>query len=123
MPVTGRRQPTPGVVEEPTCDPPGDRVAVARHSRGRQGVIAGLVGAGRTLTPTLASHCLGRLVGGRELSEALVADALLCAAMAIGLAASEAEATIGGGLRAGMAVPRRASESPARRPTGNPEHG
>ncbi len=55
-----------------------------------------------------AAFSLGRLVGGGELAEALVAESLLCAALAVGLGESEASGTIRSGLRAGMAVPRRA---------------
>jgi hypothetical protein len=57
-----------------------------------------------------AAFCLGRLVGGGELAEALAAESLLCAALAVGLGEWEAAATIRRGLRAGMAVPRRAPE-------------
>ncbi|HUR23633.1 MAG TPA: bifunctional DNA primase/polymerase [Acidimicrobiales bacterium] len=57
-----------------------------------------------------AAFCLGRLVGGGELAEALVLETLLCGALAVGLGESEAAATIRSGLRAGMAVPRRAPE-------------
>jgi len=57
---------------------------------------------------TGAAFCLGRLVGGGEVSEALVAESLLCAALAIGLGEPEAAATIRSGMGAGMAVPRRA---------------
>ena len=69
-----------------------------------------------------AAFCLGRLVGGGELSEALVVQTLLCAALAVGLSEYEAAATIGSGLRAGMAIPRRAPEAesgwqPLRKPS------
>ena len=57
-----------------------------------------------------AAFCLGRLVGGGELAEALVCETLLCAALAVGLGELEATVTIHSGLRAGMAVPRRAPE-------------
>ncbi len=57
-----------------------------------------------------AAFCLGRLVGGGELTEALVLETLLCGALAVGLGESEAAATIRSGMRAGMAVPRRAPE-------------
>ncbi len=57
-----------------------------------------------------AAFCLGRLVGGGELAEALVCETLLCAALAVGLGELEATVTIQSGLRAGMAVPRRAPE-------------
>lgn len=57
-----------------------------------------------------AASCLGRLVGGGELAEALVLETLLCAAVAVGLGESEAAATIRSGLRAGMAVPQRAPD-------------
>jgi hypothetical protein len=56
-----------------------------------------------------AAFSLGRLVGGGELGEALVHQALLCAALAIGLGQAEAEATIRSGLRAGRSLPRRAA--------------
>jgi hypothetical protein len=60
-----------------------------------------------------AAFSLGRLVGGGELGESLVQQALLCAALAIGLGESEAEATIRSGLRAGELLPRRArNQSP-----------
>ena len=62
-----------------------------------------------------AAFSLGRLVGGGELAEALVAESLLCAALAIGLGESEATAPIRGGLRAGTAVPRRAPGEPTGR--------
>ncbi len=80
--------------------------------------VRGLVVGQRNDGLNRAAFCLGRLVGGGELSEALVAEALLCAAMAIGLGELEAEATIRSGLRAGMAVPRRAPDSPAWRTPG-----
>lgn len=66
-----------------------------------------------------AAFCLGRLVGGGELSKVLVAEALLCAALAIGLDESEAAATIRSGLGAGMAVPRRAPAEPTLYPLHN----
>jgi hypothetical protein len=56
-----------------------------------------------------AAFSLGRLVGGGELGEELVHQALLCAALAIGLGQAEAEATIRSGLRAGKSLPRRAA--------------
>ena len=69
-----------------------------------------------------AAFCLGRLVGGGELSEALVVQTLLCAALAVGLSEYEASATIRSGLRAGMAIPRRAPQAesgwqPLRKPS------
>jgi len=67
-----------------------------------------------------AAFCLGRLVGGGELSEALVFEALLCSALAVGLGESEAAATIRSGLRAGMAVPRRAPEQSGWQPLRKP---
>ncbi len=67
-----------------------------------------------------AAFCLGRLVGGGELSESLVSEALLCSAMAVGLGESEAAATIRSGLRAGMAVPRRAPQQPGWQPLRKP---
>jgi hypothetical protein len=57
-----------------------------------------------------AAFSLGRLVGGGEIGEGLVEQALLCAALAIGLPEGEAEATIRSGLRAGELVPRKARE-------------
>lgn len=63
-----------------------------------------------------AALCLGRLVGGGELSEALAAEALLCAALALDLGVAEAAATIRSGLGAGMAVPRRAPGEPTWHP-------
>ena len=59
-----------------------------------------------------AAFCLGRLVGGGELAEGLVNEALLCAALTVGLSQREAEATIRSGLRAGTSVPRAASKRP-----------
>ncbi len=67
-----------------------------------------------------AAFCLGRLVGGGELSEAMVFEALLCSALAVGLGESEAAATIRSGLRAGMAVPRRAPEQSGWQPLRKP---
>ena len=60
-----------------------------------------------------AAFSLGRLVGGGELGEGLVHQALLCGALAIGLGQAEAEATIRSGLGAGKCVPRRARERKA----------
>ena len=69
-----------------------------------------------------AAFCLGRLVGGGELSEALVGQTLLCAALAVGLSEYEAAGTIRSGLRAGMAIPRRApqAEEPGWQPLRKP---
>jgi hypothetical protein len=53
-----------------------------------------------------AAFSLGRLVGGGELPEALVYEALIAAAMATGLGEPEAHRTIRSGLTAGKAVPR-----------------
>jgi hypothetical protein len=72
--------------------------------------VRGLVVGQRNDGLNRAAFCLGRLVGGGELSEALLFEALLCSALAIGLGESEAAATIRSGLRAGMALPRRAPE-------------
>ncbi len=69
-----------------------------------------------------AAFSLGRLVGGGELAEALVAESLLCAALATGLGESEATATIRSGLRAGTTVPRRAPGEPTGRLFRNGEH-
>lgn len=69
-----------------------------------------------------AAFSLGRLVGGGEVGEELVHEALLCAALAIGLGQGEAEATIRSGLRAGMSLPRRAGERGVER-TGLREEG
>jgi hypothetical protein len=57
-----------------------------------------------------AAFSLGRLVGGGELCEDVVRQALVGAAAAIGLGQREAEATIRSGLGAGRSVPRRAGE-------------
>jgi hypothetical protein len=62
-----------------------------------------------------AAFSLGRLVGGGELPESLVFEALLSASMATGLGEGEAERTIRSGLGAGRAVPRR--PAPPRRST------
>jgi len=51
-----------------------------------------------------AAFSLGRLVGGGELPEALVYEALIAAAMATGLGQPEADRTIRSGLTAGKAV-------------------
>jgi hypothetical protein len=76
-------------------------------------VVRGLVVGQRNDGLNRAAFCLGRLVGGGELSETLVVQTLLCAALAVGLGESEAAATIRSGLRAGRAIPRRAPEEPA----------
>lgn len=84
---------------------------------GELAAVRGLLVGQRNDGFNRAAFCLGRLVGGGELSETLVAETLLCAALAVGLGESEALATIRSGLRAGMAVPRRALDSRAwRRP-------
>jgi hypothetical protein len=85
--------------------------------------VRGLVVGQRNDGLNRAAFCLGRLVGGGELSEALVVQTLLCAALAVGLSECEAAATIRSGLRAGMAVPRRAPQAesgwqPLRKPSG-----
>jgi len=82
--------------------------------------VRGLVVGQRNDGLNRAAFCLGRLVGGGELSEALVVQTLLCAALAVGLAEPEAAATIRSGLRSGMAIPRRAPEDPAWRPLRKP---
>lgn len=63
-----------------------------------------------------AAFSLGRLVGGGELSERLVHEALLAAALATGLGERESERTIRSGLSAGKAVPRRAPGTQDRSP-------
>ena len=73
--------------------------------------VRGLVVGQRNDGLNRAAFCLGRLVGGGELSEALVVQTLLCAALAVGLSEYEASATIRSGLRAGMAIPRRAPQA------------
>jgi hypothetical protein len=83
-------------------------------------VLRGLVVGQRNDGLNRAAFCLGRLVGGGELSETLVVQTLLCAALAVGLSESEAAATIRSGLRAGMAIPRQAPEEPAWRPSWKP---
>ena len=60
----------------------------------------------RNATLNRAAYCLGTLVGGGALAEALVRDALQAAAEAIGLGTAEAAATIGSGLSAGTCRPR-----------------
>jgi len=78
--------------------------------RGELEALRALVVGQRNDGLNRAAFCLGRLVGGGELSEALVAESLLCAALAVGLGEAEACSTIASGLRAGMAAPRRAPE-------------
>jgi hypothetical protein len=54
-----------------------------------------------------AAFCLGMLVAGGELSETLVDDDLLAAALDVGLTEAEARASIRSGLQAGATEPRR----------------
>lgn len=55
-----------------------------------------------------AAFCVGTLVAGGELAEEAVFEALLAAAIAVGLGETEARATIRSGLRAGAGAPRTA---------------
>lgn|GEM_PF-4850461 len=58
------------------------------------------------------------LYAAAAVADARDAEALLGAAMAIGLDRTDAEATVRSGIRAGTAVPRRAPKRPAWRPPG-----
>ena len=60
-----------------------------------------------------AAFCLGTLVAGGELAEAVVFHELLTAAVGIGLSETEALATIRSGFRAGGRQPRRAPDPAA----------
>ena len=104
-----RVTPAPRVAQSPTtgASPYG---GAALHNE--LSAVRALVVGQRNDGLNRAAFSLGRLVGGGELSDALVAESLLCAALAIGLGESEATATIRSGLRAGTAVPRRAPERP-----------
>jgi hypothetical protein len=61
----------------------------------------------RNDTLNLCAYNLGQLVAGGELEEGHVFNSLLGAAIAVGLSEVEARRTIGSGLKAGHAKPRR----------------
>jgi len=95
---------------EPSSDPGTEPVLAEGH------YTVVLAGAGhRTLAVTRAGPdfqagpCASRSVGGGELSDVLVAEALLCAALDIGLGESELPRPSGVGLGVGMALLRRAT--------------
>ena len=112
-----------GVCAVATFSPTAGASAYGGAALGRElEALRGLVVGQRNDGLNRAAFCLGRLAGGGEVSEALVTESLLCAALAIGLSESEARATIRSGLRAGMAVPRRAPEEPTWRPLRKREH-
>lgn len=71
---------------------------------------------GRNHRLNVAAYNLGQLVGGGELSEEAVREALLLAAQSAGLPATEALRTIASGLRSGMTQPRHPPERPASTP-------
>jgi hypothetical protein len=58
-----------------------------------------------------SAHALGQLVAGGELHQYQVEQALVAAAIGVGLAPSEVKATIASGLSSGMASPRKAPET------------
>ena len=116
MPPARRARPAP----VPTMSEGASAYGAAALSRELERV-RGLAVGERNDGLNRAAFSLGRLVGGGELGEGLVDQALLCAALAIGLGEGEAEATIRSGLRAGALVPRRAGERGAN-PTRLREH-
>jgi len=63
----------------------------------------------RNHTLNRAAFCLGQLIGGGELNEAEVVDALQTVSESRGLSRREAERTIASGLAAGRLHPRRSS--------------
>lgn len=71
--------------------------------------VAEAVVGTRNDTLNRAAFSLGQLVGSGLVDQATVEDTLLDAAMSAGLPPNEATATIGSGMRAGRARPRRLS--------------
>ena len=100
----------------------------AECSRYGQTALAREVGTLRQATPGVrnlslnrSAFSLGQLVGGGELEQSTVKDALEDAALAIGLDRSEARSTIRSGMRAGVKHPRSApGQKPHRRPVHRP---
>lgn len=74
-------------------------------------VLSCTVKGGRNEQLNRSAHALGQLVGGGELEQYQVEQALTAAALGIGLAPTEVKATITSGLSSGMASPRRAPET------------
>lgn len=72
--------------------------------------VAGTGEGGRNTRLNTAAFRLGQLVGGGELDEAHAWSNLLVAAVACGLPDLEARRTIGSGLKAGIASPRRRTD-------------
>lgn len=65
-----------------------------------------------------AAFSLGMLAAGGELDRALVEEELLAAAAAVGLAETEAAASVRSGLNAGAREPRRHAPAPQQRTGG-----
>lgn len=124
-------------VDAPLAELPALVIDVLRNPAGRKAAPAATLTAygrsalerevGRVATAqkgerndrlNVAVHNLGQLVADGEIDEGKVCDSLARAARVAGLAPDEIEATIGSGLRAGMAKPRsKRSDEPWTSPT------
>ncbi len=94
----------------------------AKALEGEVALVAGSGQGGRNCQLFSSAHSLGRLVGGGELRRSDVEEALLTAALSVGLDRHEAETTIRSGLAKGEQVPRKApvASSRGRRGTWQP---
>lgn len=96
--------------------PPGDDTPYGRAAlEAETAIVAGAIEGTRNDRLNTAALKLGSLVAGGDLNEHEVRNALLDAALAVGLSETEATATINSGMSAGMARPRTAPERPPTR--------